>query len=347
MILLTATLMFSSLAPVATDTLRHSWSVPASWEVEAQEVSFESHGVVLSGTLLSPRGIEDAPAVVFVQQAGMTTRDNPLHEQMAKVFNAIGYAAFLYDRRGHGESEGDPARPRFRTMAEDAVAAMRAIGATAAVDSDRIGFWGISQGGWLAMEAASLSDPAFVISLSAPLTTPGEQMDFLAHNYVRVHAGEAAAERALAARRIVMGDYYRGQVPYEAARDTLAALEAEAWFEHTFMPAAQDLPRDMTESSWIHEMAYEPLEYFRSMTAPLLFILGGEDMDIPVARTLEIIEELPSRDETEVVVIPGANHVLRIGHDPLDQRDLSQDRLIANSDKLFMIMGRWLGELDN
>ncbi len=84
--------------------------------------------------------------MVVVQQAGTSTRDIPLFVQIAETFTAIGR--------------------------EDAV------------DPTRVGFWGLSQSGWIAMEAGMRSEPAFVIAVGSPLTTPAEQMEFLAHNHV-------------------------------------------------------------------------------------------------------------------------------------------------------------------
>jgi uncharacterized protein len=321
------------------------WSVPATWEVEETEVRFESDGAILAGTLHAPRGTRGGPAVVVVQQAGTATRDLPLFVQVAETFHAIGYSVFLYDRRGEGESEGAPGRPDYLTMARDAVAAKHAIAELPAVHPERIGFWGLSQSGWLAMEAGARSDPAFVISVGAPLTTPGEQMEFLTHNYVLLDGhGEAAARRAVEVRRMVLTAYFRGEVGYEEARAVLAAVEDEPWFHRAFLPAAQELPRDVEQSSWIREMAYDPVPAFQGVDAPLLFLLGGEDIDVPVARTLDIAAGLRGRDDREIVVIPGASHLMRLETDPRDQFTL-QPGDVSDAPAYFLVMGEWLGRL--
>lgn len=323
------------------------WSVPASWTVEEREVPFESEGVRLSGTLYSPEGIDGGPAVVVVQQGGTETRDNPLFLQIQQTFNAIGYSVFLYDRRGYGESGGDPAERHYRLLAQDAIAAKRAIARVDAVHPRQVGFWGLSQGGWLAMEAGAMSDPAFVISVSAPLTTPAEQMELLAHNYVLVHEhGRDAAREAEELRRAVLGEYFRAEMSYDSARTLLAAAEEEPWFEHAFLPRAEQLPEDVASSPWTHEMAYDPVPSFQAVEAPLLFILGGEDIDIPVERTLEVISGFEETGSRDVVVIPGASHLMRIEDDPRDQFDLDPSDIGSNAAEYFMIMGEWLGGLD-
>jgi dipeptidyl aminopeptidase/acylaminoacyl peptidase len=64
-------------------------------------------------------------------------------------------------------------------LADDAIAGQHALAKVPRVDPTRIGFWGLSQGGWLAALAAGHSaDSAFAISVSAPLVTANEQMQF-------------------------------------------------------------------------------------------------------------------------------------------------------------------------
>lgn len=321
------------------------WSVPASWTVVERDISFESDGFRLSGTLYSPEGVRNGPALVAVQQAGTDTRDNSLMVQMAQHLNAVGYSVLLYDRRGEGESEGGPERPSYAAMARDAVAAKHTIADTEEVHPDKIGFWGVSQGGWLAMEAAAMSSPAFVIVVGSPLTTPGEQMEVLAYNYLLVAGhGEEVADRALQIRKAVMDDYFRGELSHDSATALLAEVEDEPWFELAWLPAADDLPEDPEMSSWILEMDYDPVAAYEGVEAPMLFMLGGEDFDIPVERTLEIAEALDDRDEREIVVIPGASHVMRIEEDPADQFELEESDA-SNSTKYFFVMGEWLGRL--
>lgn len=324
----------------------NKWSVPSSWDVVEQDITFESSGVKLAGTLYSPKSAQYGPAVIVVQQASTETRDNPMFVQIAQIFNSIGYSVFLYDRRGKGESEGENTRPRYKRMAEDAVAAKRAIGETEEVHPDKIGYWGISQSGWLALEAATISDPAFVISVSSPLTTPVEQMEILSYNYILSRYNQEAATRGLEARRIVMNKYFRGETSYDSARAVLADIENEPWFEYAFMPPADQLQENLEGTSWINEMNYNPVPAYQKVEAPMLFILGGEDMDIPVKRTLDIIEELDSNSQREIIVIPGANHLMRVGDDPSEEYNQEDGPILSNSNKYFMIMGAWVGSLN-
>lgn len=321
------------------------WSVAPSPEIRQREVVFESDGVELAGTLHFPEGAGSGPALVVVQQGGTQSRENPLFAQVAELFARLGYSVLLYDRRGHGESGGSPEARDYTILAEDAVAGMRAIGELDEVDPDEIGYWGISQGGWLAMIAGARSDAAFVVSVSAPLTPPDEQMETLAHNYVLVGGhGEDAARGAAEARRAVAGEYFRGERSRASAQEILREIRDEPWFELAFLPQPEELPEDPTGSPWLSEMRFDPARAFEELDAPLLFLLGGEDLDVPVERTLAIADSIGEGENREVVVVPGASHLMRVEEDPRDQLELDGSA-VSNAEAYFMLVGEWLGRL--
>ncbi len=316
------------------------WSAGASWEVERQELTFEHDDIRFSGTLHVPSGVEEAPAVVVTHGAGPGEENTPLYRQIADLFPAIGFAVVTYDRRGSGDSGGERTGATYKDLARDAIAAKEAAAESPAVDGDRIGLWGLSQGGWIVMEAAAMSDPAFAISVAAPLTTPGRQMQELAYNLVLIEGyGEAAAERAAETRR-TMDAYFRGEIDLESARARLGEVEGEDWYEHTHLPPAEELPEDVEDSTWILEMDYDPIEAFKAVEAPFLYILAGKDYVIPVKESLDILADLPSADNRKEVVIPDADHAMAVSEDHQMDADPTSD---ANA--YFLVMGHWLGSL--
>ncbi len=314
--------------------------VPASWESEQRELRFENDGIELVGTLHVPAGAGNVPAVVVAHGAGPGERTVPLYQQMAELFPTIGVAAFVYDRRGSGESGGEQAGASYRDLARDAIAASKAIAAEEDIDPDAVGFWGLSQGGWIVMEAGAMSDPAFVISVSAPLTTPARQMEILAYNHVLTEGyGEAAARQALEARRAV-DRYLRDEISLKDARAVLLAVQDEDWYEFTWLPPSEELPEDASQSAWILEMDYDPAEAFQAIDAPLLFVLGGMDYAIPVAESLAILEDIPPAEHREIVVIPEVDHLIRRVHDDADES--AEQVFRSDDDSYFLMMGHWL-----
>src|SRR5215213_2279010 len=64
---------------------------------------------------------------------------------------------------------------RFEDLADDAVAAAKFLQSRKDVNPKQIGFWGLSQGGWIAPLAASrFPDAAFAIALSGGGLSPAE-----------------------------------------------------------------------------------------------------------------------------------------------------------------------------
>ena len=337
--LLKGLLVMSVLLPALA--LAGPLPVPASWGSEQREIRFENDGIELVGTLHVPPGAKNRPAVVVAHGAGPGERSTPLYQQIAEVFQSIGYAAFVYDRRGSGESGGERAGASYRDLARDAIAASEAVAAEDGINPDGIGFWGLSQGGWIVMEAGAMSDPAFVISVSAPLTTPARQMEVLAYNHVLTEGfGEAAARKALEARRTV-DRYVRDEISVTEARAVLAAVQDEDWYELTWLPPAEDLPEDASQSTWVLEMDYDPTEAFKAIEAPLLFVLGGMDYDIPVAETLTFLDGVPPADHREIVVIPDVDHLIRRVHADADEHVEPSFR--SDDNHYFLMMGHWLG----
>jgi hypothetical protein len=70
----------------------------------------------------------------------------------------------------------------------------------------------------------------------------------------------------------------------------------------------------------------------------------GEDIDVSVARTLEITAGRRPREDREIVVTPGASHLMRIEENPGDQFQLEPGD-VSDAPVYFLVMGEWLGRL--
>src|SRR5207237_10738849 len=116
----------------------------------------------------------------------------PLYRHLHETLPPRGIGVATFDRRGDGESEGEPTRGRFEAQAADALAVAAALGAKC------VGLWGYSQGAWVAPLAATLSaDVAFVITIAATGVTPAEQMLYAnARQLAKAGYGPAVLERA-------------------------------------------------------------------------------------------------------------------------------------------------------
>jgi uncharacterized protein len=247
-------------------------------------------------------------AIVALHAAGEGTREGLLHralyEHLHEVLPSAGIGVVTFDRRGEGESTGDATRGRFRAQAEDALAVV------AAIDVERVGLWGYSQGGWVGPVAATMSDRvAFLVLIASIGVTPREQMMYATAEQLRL-AGydEAVVEKALDLRTR-FEDWVRGrgrEHEEQLRADLLAALD-EDWFGMLFLPPV--LLDEEGCALWIEEMDFDPRAVFEQVRVPTLVFYGAADSWGPVPPSVEAWRAARG-DEVDIVVIPDAEHEL-------------------------------------
>lgn len=112
------------------------------YEFSSADLRFESEGTDCVGRLYRPDRPRDAPAVVLAPGLGMARTD--CLPAVAKRYAARGYAAFAFDYRGWGDSDGEPRHlidPERQQ--EDLRAAVRAVRRADDVDGSALSLWGV------------------------------------------------------------------------------------------------------------------------------------------------------------------------------------------------------------
>lgn len=246
----------------------------------------------------SPAG---STGLVAVHGAGVGTRDScPLYQHLHETLPAIGVGVATFDRRGEGDSQGEPTRGNFKAHAQDALAV------AAALRVERVGLWGFSQGGWVAPLAATLSDEvAFVITVAGTGVTPAEQMIYANRRALELAGyGPDAVERVTGLREQIDAWAHDAGPPPD-----LAAAADEPWFPLTYLPPLrpEDLSDDMRDS-WISEMDFDPVPVFAAVRVPVLAFIGERDSVSPVEPSAAAWPQ----DNATVVVDPDAEHDLTL-----------------------------------
>lgn len=329
-------------APVAADGTLPPWSAPPSTVVEVHERTFQSGGVILSGTLYAPRVATRVPAVVVLHAASSPGRTSPLYAHLIAMLPAMKIAVFVFDRRGSGRSAGNLDDSDYEMLADDGIAAQRLLAEDPRIDPNRIGFWGLSQGGWLALLAASRSPrTAFAVSVSAPMTTPDVQMNFAVTNILRIKGfSQADIEEAIAVRTAV-DDFQRGKRDRASAQKVLDAATTKPWFEFIYMDRTF---RDPDQSRWAREIRHDPLAVLPGVKPPALVLYGSADPWVPVQMSVERLRAAAARHPNlDVAVIAGADHAMATNVAPADQIDpklLTQ--FAPQSAEYIGVLGAWL-----
>jgi uncharacterized protein len=328
-----------SLAQAAVSAASVPWSAPASVSLVEEEKTFENASSKLSGTLYLDRGRKPQSAIVVTHAAAAPLRDLPLYQHLKQMLPALGIAVFIYDRRGSGKSGGDLQTSDYALLADDAIAAVRMLKADARIDPQRVGIWGLSQGGWLALLAASRSsEPAFVVAASAPLVSPDVQMMFRSINSLRVHGYPQADIEQMIATRNAVDDYMRGIADRAMAQRMVDAAKTKPWFKLLYMG---ETVTDRATSRWRKEIEFDPLRTLDGIKIPALVIYGALDPVVPVAVSAQRLRV--AYPKFDVVVIAGADHSMQLSVPAQVQMDPGRTHEQApEAVEYFAILASWL-----
>ena len=270
--------------------------------MNVKELRIEGEGFTLAASYSSA----GPTALVALHGAGEGTRESPLLRHLHEVLPQHDFGVVTFDRRGEGESTGDATRGRFDLQADDALAVLRAV------EAERVGLFGYSQGGWIAPIAAAQSDDvAFLVLVASIGVTPSEQMTVAVERQLRLDGyGDDVVERALDLRRR-FEHWVHAVAPEpdeQLAADLLAAAD-EPWAGKLWLPPS--LLDEEGVRLWIEEMDYDPRPTFEQVRVPTLSFYGELDSWAPVEASVRAWREARG-DGVELVVIPGAEHDLTL-----------------------------------
>ena len=285
-------------------------------EFDVQDVRFESGSVTLAGRLIMPKGKDVVPLIVLVHGSEQSSARE--FYALQRQFPGEGIAAFVYDKRGTGDSRGIYTHD-YHVLAMDAAAALRAARRLAGPRAGRIGFQGSSQGGWVAPLAATLTPVDFVIVGYGLAVSPlDEDREAVALDMSRHGFGAAETRKALevaaAAHAIIFGGFQSGYAELDAAR---AKYSAEPWFRFLRGNVTGILLSESHEAIRAQGPVlfagilpnYDPMPVLRRLDTPQLWILGAEDVDAPVVETLRRLRALRQAGQPiATVVYPHAEH---------------------------------------
>ncbi|MDN5857226.1 MAG: alpha/beta hydrolase, partial [Pseudonocardia sp.] len=178
---------------------------PPDGHVEQRELTVTTvDGRRLPATLRLPaHPLPGHPAMVLVTGAGPGRRERLAAE--ADAFTRAGIATLAYDKRTVGYSLTERS---YAQLADDAAAAAALLRTRPGIDPDSVGYWGLSEGGWVAPLAAS-RDPraAFLVTVGANGGPPLVQQSWAERIKIE-HAGVAGSlvdAYAYTAYRLISG----------------------------------------------------------------------------------------------------------------------------------------------
>lgn len=286
--------------------------------------TFSSHGTPLAGRLIEPESATSAaPLVVMVHGSERTPSTRSAY---AYALAAQGVRVFAYDKRGTGGSEGEYTQ-NFELLADDAAAALEHARALAAGRFGRAGYYGGSQGGWVAPLAATRSRADFVAVgfglVVSPIDEDREQMLVEARAAGLPEEAVADIERlSRATAKVVTSHFTDGFEELATLRGELlggSGVPGKPWAQTLHGEYSGDMLRtsdadlrrvgrarfDNVELIW----DYDAASVLERLDLPLLWVLAEEDREAPIDTSRRVLSRLAAAGEPiDAYLFPGTDH---------------------------------------
>jgi len=280
--------------------------------------TFDSVGSKMSGVLIEPPTVDPKrPLVVMVHGS---ERTSPIGGVYGYAMAAQGISVFVYDKRGTGASEGEYTQ-NFELLAADAAHALDQARRMTTGRVSRAGFFGGSQGGWVAPRAATLTKADFVAVGFGLVASPIEEdREQLVSEVRAAGRGEDAVQLvnrlSSATSKLLLSNFTSGYDQLDAVRADMAGKPWAATIagEHSgamLRMSNDELRRvgrarfDNLELIW----DYDALAALNKLNAPLLWVLAGEDREAPIETTRGALLGLANDGKpVDVYLFPETDH---------------------------------------
>lgn len=302
-----------------------------------EKIQILSQGYRITGWLYLPRGNKKCPLVVLTNGGGNNVRaTKSFSDFMAPVLAHCGYAAFVHDKRGTGESEGEYVKTTYDDYVIDAGNCAEFLSNHKRIDRTSIGVMGASEGGRIAVVAANRYPVfSFVISQAGTMVNAIDDRLYAQLNGM-IDAGIITDSIADIARPLWQKSF-EAWASHDPAKHALVDNEIEE--QRKILPR-EAIPFKKTEMDSIDGFGIilptwnslgsdymTEMEHFRKKW---LAIFGAEDRVVPTNESVKNINyymSLSGNPDCNIAVIPGMGHV------PVDiktKERINFDNLIIN-----------------
>jgi len=256
----------------------------------------------LAATLTLPEGGVRG-GIVPLHPASDGSRRQFLFDHLADTVVPRGVAVLHFDRPP--SSAGDVP---LEIQADDALEALRELGAQRETGSAPLGLWAWSQGAWAAAVAAARSqDVAFLVLLAACGVSPAEQMRYGTAEQLRRHSyGDGQALSELAELRAALEDALRDRHRIAVSQAVIDRYADRPWFPLAYVPRTLDPAADWAD------MDFDPAPILARVRCPALLFYGEGDEWTPIEPSIAAWKRAGSANLT-VVRLPGTDHAPTLG----------------------------------
>jgi pimeloyl-ACP methyl ester carboxylesterase len=265
-----------------------------------ERISIPSNGFSLAGTLSKPASASGKlPAAVLVGSSGPTDRDGlafgvPILGEIAGALADAGFLVVRYDKRGIGQSGGRAESAGLADYAEDVRAAIKVLERRKDVDVKRIAVIGHSEGGSVALMAASKDK---LIAAVAVLATPGM----------------TGAELVLAQQQRLLNRSTMSTEDKQKKVDAQKRIHEAVISGKGLELLAPEVRRAVDNAEYQSLLIADPSKIVPGVRQPLLIVQGDLDAQVEPSnadRLETLARQRKNARPVEVVKVPGVNHLL-------------------------------------
>lgn len=282
-----------------------------------QQIQVLSGDVYIHGWLYLPLGNEKYPLIILTNGGGNIVKNiRSFSDWLAPVLAHCGIAAFVHDKRGTGESEGVFAKTTYEDYITDAGNCAIHLSKHENIDPDLIGIAGASEGGRIAIIAASrYPEIKFVISyqgtvvsavddrihaqkgwlksLDLPDSTFSEVLD-LHEKSIRAWASNNSE-----AHKKVNSEISEMRKKYEARILPWTKEEMDSIPEFTFIL-----------STW-YSLSYDYMSEMENFSRKWFAIFGEDDHVVPTFESIKNMNDymkISGNNDYYIAVLPDCGH---------------------------------------
>lgn len=267
------------------------------------DVTIPALGFNLAGTITTPPQVAGRlrhPAIILIAGSGRVDRDArvagiPIFTQLAGGLAERGFLVLRYDKRGVGQSGGRDESATIQDYADDVLSVVKWLRKRDDVDDQRIALAGHSEGGAVAMIAASKeSDDIDAVVLIAAPGTRGAELILEQQRHMLEVLKVSEAER-------------KAKIDIQERIQT-AVVSGVGW---------EGLPpeyRKTADTPWFRSLLqHDPASVMKRVEQPVLIVQGDLDKQVFPHHADKLAELARARDRevpVEVLHLPAVNHLL-------------------------------------
>ncbi|MBN2354665.1 YhcH/YjgK/YiaL family protein [candidate division KSB1 bacterium] len=273
-----------------------------------ETIAFKTLQFEIVGHLHMPGGPEPHPAIIIVHGDGRGTRG--YYRAMREKFNTAGYATFIWDKPGFGESKGPFSDDSTLTeRAAILLHAIRTLKTHPRLNPDRIGVWGVSQAGYvipLALQQGA--DIAFMILVGAPGEDGVQQTAYFVSRQILCEGASEiqAMEADSLAAGVLRAQTYEEYVAYGRTLLDRYPLVKVIDFMAGILPRERWSPRKRDGESF-----FNPMPIIARTPIPALVFYGELDKNVdPIqgAAAYRTALAKAGNEHSQVVLLPEVDH---------------------------------------